>query len=220
MNDICVILSSLLEQGLQKMTLLLRHAERSSDIQNSKDEPLVPLTQKGKKDAYEFGLVLSSWLRYRFFSSIRPRCIEAAYQIEKGCIEQGASTTVNEIAPLLSPSFFIDYDKATSAYAAKGPEYFYQSWLNGLLPEDIIQQPKPVLLRLTEWLSSNLYNTESHCVNVAVTHDCHIYLLRHLGLKRGLHEFSEVRYLEGIVVFDAQGKLLGIDDRGIPISLL
>jgi len=220
MNATIGILGSLLGQGIQKMTLLVRHAERHYDPQNLHDELFLSLTEKGKNDAYAFGLMLPQKLHYRFFSSDRSRCLETAYQIEKGCIERGAKTTVNTITSLLSPFFFINYEKAISNYVTRGLDFFYQSWLDGHVSKDIIEQPEAVFQKLVAWLADQLVDTGDPYVNIAVTHDCHIYLMRHLGLRHELYEFTEVGYLEGVVVFKLQDKFRVIDNRGIPATLL
>jgi broad specificity phosphatase PhoE len=220
MNATIGILVSLLGQGVRRMTLLVRHAERYYDPQNLHNEPFLPLTEKGKNDAYAFGLMLPQKLHYRFVSSAQPRCVETAYQIEKGCIERGARTTVNKIAPMLSPFFLIDYEKAISDCAARGPDFFYQSWLNGHVSEDIIEQPGVAFRRLVAWLADQLVETDDPYVNIAVTHDCHIYLMRHLRLRHEPHEFTQVGYLEGVIVFELQGQFRVVDNRGIPATLL
>jgi broad specificity phosphatase PhoE len=220
MNDTISILGSLLGQGIQRMTLLLRHAERYYDPQNLHDEPFMPLTERGKNDAYAFGLMLPQKLHYRFYSSTQPRCVETAYQIEKGCIERGARTTVNKVVPLLSPFFFVDYDKAVLLYAERGSDFFYRSWLGGQVSEDIIEQPEPVFQKLIACLADQLVDADDHYVNIAVTHDCHIYLMRHLGLRQKLHECTQVGYLEGLVLFKFQSKFRVIDNRGITATLL
>ncbi|MFN2167697.1 MAG: GAF domain-containing protein, partial [Anaerolineae bacterium] len=43
------------------------------------------------------GLALPGGVPYRIFSSAAGRCIETAYQIEKGCIARGADTRVNQV---------------------------------------------------------------------------------------------------------------------------
>jgi hypothetical protein len=130
-NHIIALMSRLFKQGVRKMSILVRHGDRHYDLTNPQNEPFLALTEHGKQQSYEFGLHLPREPYYHFFSSHVIRCVETAYQIEKGCIKNGSRTRVNMIIPNLAPFFVKDLPAVLSRCALDGPEVFFQSWLRG-----------------------------------------------------------------------------------------
>ena len=144
-NHTLKLVNYLHNEGIENMAVLIRHGDRYYDREDLQNEAFMPLNEKGKQDAYEFGLQLPKTQSYRFFSSRAGRCIETAYQIEKGCIENGAKTTVNIVAPHLRGFFVIDGKKVVSRLYDVGATPFIQSWLRGKVSEKLMLPPKQAI---------------------------------------------------------------------------
>lgn len=210
------LIEELRGRGVDRMTVLMRHGARHYDSRGPDHEPFQPLTEEGKADAYAFGLGLPGDLPLSFLSSLWGRCIETAYQVEKGCIAQGAETTVNATAPYLAPFYIQDLPGFIAQYAEMGREAVLRSWFDGgavekvLMPaaESIRTQLTPVLARLRE--------EDGPRIEVAVTHDWNLYLIRELCLHQRTEEAGKVRYLEGVAFFLRDGTLHAMNLLGGP----
>jgi hypothetical protein len=210
------LVNRLFKQGIQKMSVLLRHGDRYYDPANLKNEPFLPLTEHGKQQSYEFGLQLPMEPYYHFFSSPVIRCVETAYQIEKGCIKCGAQTQVNSILPNLGPFFVKDRSAVFSHCMAEGPEIFFQSWLKGQISEEVMLPPKLAIREQLAQVMVGLVEQGQLHLNVYVTHDVNLYLIRELCLGQDIEEVGRIDPLEGLVFFEQDGVVQVSNHLGPP----
>lgn len=201
-NHTLGLLNRLFEQGIRKMSILVRHGDRHYDPANLQNEPFLPLTEHGKQRSYEFGFQLPSEPSYHFFSSHVIRCVETAYQIEKGCIKRGDRTQVNIIVPNLAPFFVKDHSAVFTSCAVDGPEAFFKSWLRGQISEEIMLPPKLAIREQLEPIMSGLVEQDYLCLNMYVTHDVNLYLIRELCLGQKIEDVGRIEPLEGLVFFE------------------
>lgn len=187
------------------MAVLVRHAARLYDRSRPDREPFLPLTEQGKQDALALGMGLPASPWYHFFSSPYGRCIETAYQIEKGCLAQGARTRVNQVAPHLAPFFFVDAKDIGRRIRAEGPERVFQEWLRGVLPVETILPPRQALRSLLEPIVARLDADRGSRIDVLVTHDAHVYLVRDGCLGQSIEAVGPAGFLEGIVLYRQAG---------------
>jgi hypothetical protein len=206
----------LFKQGIQKMSVLLRHGDRHYDPANLRNEPFLPLTEHGKQQSYEFGLQLPSEPYYHFFSSPVIRCVETAYQIEKGCIKRGAKTQVNIIIPNLGPFFVKDRSAVLSHCVVEGPEVFFQSWLRGQISEKIMLPPKLAIRQQLPQIMARLAEQDHLNLNLYVTHDVNLYLIREFCLGQVIEEVGRIDPLEGLVFFEQDGLVQVSNHLGPP----
>lgn len=210
------LVNRLFNQGIKKMSVFVRHGDRYYDPANLRNEPFLPLTEHGKKQSYEFGLQLPSEPYYHFFSSPVIRCVETAYQIEKGCIKCGAQTQVNSILPNLGPFFIKDRSAVFSHCMAEGPEVFFQLWLKGQISEEVMLPPKLAIReQLTQVMVGLVEQGQLH-LNVYVTHDVNLYLIRELCLGQDIEEVGRIDPLEGLVFFEQNGTVHISNHLGSP----
>ncbi len=213
------LVNELYARGVRRMLVLLRHGARMYDSENLQNEPYMPLTAEGKQQAYEFGLALPDDVAYRFFSSVAGRCIETAYQIEKGCIKRGAETKVNEVVAHLVPEFILDYDALYARCAEEGAERVFEAWLKGNIGEELLMHPEVAVVQQLTPMVAALKDRDGACIDVCVTHDCNISLVRHQCVGHAPEEACSVDYLEGIVLFRDSDALFVADHLGPPKDL-
>jgi hypothetical protein len=210
------LVNRLFKQGIQKMSVLVRHGDRHYDLANVQNEPFLPLTEHGKQRSYEFGLQLPSEPYYHFFSSPVIRCVETAYQIEKGCIKRGDRTQVNIIIPNLAPFFVKDCSAVFSRCAVDGPEVFIQSWLRGHISEEIMLPPKLAIREQLVQIMVGLVEQDNLRLNICVTHDVNLYLIRELCLGQLIEDVGRIDPLEGLVFFEQDGVVQVSNHLGPP----
>jgi len=209
------LVNRLFNQGMQKMSVFIRHGDRYYDP-NLKNEPFLPLTEQGKQQSYEFGLQLPSEPYYRFFSSPVIRCVETAYQIEKGCIKRGAQTQVNSILSNLGPFYIKNRSEVFSHCMAEGPEVFFQLWLRGQVSEEVMLPPKLAIREQLAQVMVELVEQDHLNMKVYVTHDVNLYLIRELCLGQGIEEVGRIDPLEGLIFFEQDGAVQVSNHLGPP----
>jgi hypothetical protein len=215
------LITALYERGIRKMAVVVRHAARHHARDDLQNELFVPLSDQGKSDAYEFGLRLPPAPLYRFYSSPLSRCIETAYQIEKGCIQQGRRTRVNEIAPHLAPFFIKNYSALVAQYAVEGPARVFERWLRGGLPADMLLPPAQAMHAQLAPILTGLAAQVAPCIDVSVTHDTNLYLVCQCCLGQRFEDGRPPGFLEGVVLFEEEGVVKGVNQLGgEPVQLL
>jgi Histidine phosphatase superfamily (branch 1) len=192
------------DRGIERMTVLIRHGARHYDNANPQNEPYMPLTEEGKADAYALGLRLPA-ASYRFFSSALGRCIETAYQVEKGCIARGAETKVNAIVTELAPFYVTDFRAFVARYIELGPDVFFRSWLDGDVDEGIMLPPDVAADMQRAAVMGILGEEDGAGIDVAVTHDWNIYIVQELCLGQRFEQAGDVGFLEGVVFYRENG---------------
>lgn len=198
------------------MTVLVRHATRCYDVADPKREPFQPLTEKGKVDAYEFGLQLPAACAYRFFSSPVGRCIETAYQIEKGCIERGAKTQTNVVTRDLSAFYIKDFLTFIGRYLSEGPEMLLRTWFDGRMPLEIQSPADEAIRTQIAAIRGLLSEGDAPQIDIGITHDWTLYLIQEMCLDQHFQDTGPAGYLEGVVFFERDGALHATNLLGAP----
>jgi hypothetical protein len=207
------LIQSLFDQGIRRMTVLIRHAARCYDTADPLREPFQPLTEQGKADAYEFGRRLPAASAYRFFSSPVGRCIETAYQIEKGCIERGAKTRVNVVTRDLSAFYIKDFLVFFARYLSEGPETVLRTWFEGRMPPEIQSPPDEAIRTQIAAIRALLSDGDAPQIDIGITHDWTLYLVQEMCLNERFEDVGPAGYLEGIVFFERDGVLHATNSR-------
>lgn len=205
-------------EGVTSMFVIMRHGDRHYDMENPGAENFMGLTEAGKADALTFGRSLPPEPAYRFFSSSIGRCIETAYQIEKGCMENGARTRVNKLLGQLT-GFFSGGPGALVKMQAIGFEAFFEAWFGKTLDEDVMANAENAGRKTVEMVRKKLADSDN-VINIGASHDWNLYLLRHTLLGQTIAECGKVEYLHGLVIFERDGVLHGATEFGGPKPLL
>jgi len=206
------------DDGIGHMFVIMRHGDRHFDPDNPDTERFMGLTEAGKADALTFGLSLPYGPSFRFFSSSIGRCIETAFQIEKGCIKNGAETQVNKLAGPLT-GFFSGGPGAFLTAREMGADAFFEAWFGGDLDDSVMANADDAALRTAEFVRRKLADGDSQ-IDIGASHDWNLYLLRHTLLGQTRADVGDVEYLHGMAFYERDGVLHGATEFGDPQPLL
>lgn len=195
------IIRQLKADGVRKISVLMRHSARHYDEEHAEREPLMWLTEEGKTFAYTFGKHIPEAPLVRFYSSMLGRCIETAYQADKGYTAMGGKTESNVIAIELAPSFVKAPIEVFKMHREIGTTRLFREWFAGNLPEDLVGPSQDVADLMIGGLTRLLrQGPESH-IDFAVSHDWNLFMIKHHLLDLDFEKIIHVEYLEGIVLF-------------------
>ena len=179
----------------------IRHSERPQ-MELHKDTIKMPLSTRGEKAAYEFGLQLPKNRHYHFYHTDVDRTKKTAEMIQKGIQENnGVSEIVDEI-PLFT---MLDYEKAGKILrelnipddTLRAKTVFYR-WISGIFPPDIIRPSLDFSQEAASMMLKTLNVAEPSDVFVWVTHENWIaaFLMHWLGE----WSFGWVPFLDGFTL--------------------
>lgn len=199
------LVNRLAESGASRISLIMRHAARNYNPDMRK-EPFLGLTEEGKKTALEFGKNLPQGFELRPYSSYIGRCIETAYLMDKGYSMQGGTSGITEIEERLAPFYIVDLKKILGMAGTYDVSSFIRKWIDGGIPGDIMMNPWSAALQMLGFLKQGLVD-DDRIINVCITHDWNMYLIRELFLGLTLEKIGEVAFLEAIAVYEKNGEL-------------
>lgn len=196
--------------------VIMRHSARHYDHENPINEPFMGLTETGKEISHAWGIGLPSGLTVGFYSSFIGRCIETAYLIDKGYVRQGGDTRHNIIEKTLSPYYVRDAQGLFKDYIMDAD--FFGKWFAGEIPAAIIDHPETIAADMRDVCVTRLKaGSGTNCsLDICVTHDWNLYVLRQhfLGLHYEAH--GKVGYLDGVVIFQKDGRFFIAAPGGVP----
>jgi hypothetical protein len=190
---------AILSNGKTRGLVVLRHSVRHYDADNPINEPFMGLTEEGKHLSYQWGLSLPPGKRLNFFSSFIGRCIETAYLMDKGHVAAGGVTSNNMIEATLSPFYVRDPLRLFEEYISQ-PD-FLTGWFSRGIPPEVITPPEQVATTMMTFWEKRL--SDSRCsdqVDVCVTHDWNLFVLRWYLLGVFPDPREKIDYLEGLIV--------------------
>ena len=200
------MIRSLIQQGVDKMSVIVRHSDRHY-TKDPRMEPFMGLNEKGKEFAFELGKSLPLDMTPVLFSSHFGRCIETAYLIDKGFTAvTGKQLAHNTPHEMLTPFYIKDINKAMSTMGNTGSDEFILKWFNNEFDEDMIQAPGVTADQLTNFMVERLQEIGHGQAAVCITHDWNIFPIR--KFKLGLPFTQEdVGYLDAVAFFEKDGKV-------------
>jgi broad specificity phosphatase PhoE len=202
-----VLVDGLAAEGVTRMSLLMRHSAREyapgrHDLEN-------PLTERGRALARSFGARLPADWVIRAYASPAPRCLDTAELIHAAHLEVGGRGSGGS-RPVEGLGVFYVLDqmrmfKALSV-AAEGMHGFVAAWLAGRVSADIVLPPATAAAALVDLLVARLRDQPHEpALDLCVSHDLTLYLLRGQLLGRTPSAQDPVRYLDGVVFFERGG---------------
>ncbi len=196
----------LLDQGIKKISLLVRHSERLFSTEAGM-EPFMELTHAGKTYAYDFGRALRPEPVPMLSSSFMGRCIETAYLIDKGFTHKHNQILPhNTVDNRLAPFYIKDIDKAVERILVEGNDLFIRNWFDGKMDETIIENPKKTADLICDFMMEQLKNLPDNQMAISVTHDWNIYPLKEFKLSLRHEEYGDVGYLESVLFFEKNNR--------------
>jgi hypothetical protein len=192
--------------------IILRHAERFNvpNVVNVQESLAVGLTDKGKKDSFELGRKIRGAKQIRLFHSPALRCRQTAEAIGEGFAANGGKVLgIKETWDLCAPYLLDNIILKEADCLGHG---FMRAWFDGKFhPEWIKPAPQaadmvlaPVLNALSDGGNDNL--------DVHVSHDWELVLLREELLRVRYEEAGWIEYLEGME-FTLNGGSFSVHNR-------
>ena len=199
-------LTSLKQEGVEKIGLLLRHSERFF-CEDARMEPFMGLTEEGKTYAVDMGKNLTVTPLPCLKSSFFGRCIETAYLIDKGFSQaHGTCLSHNCTDHTLAPFYIKEIEAAINMVDEQGSKRFLRNWFDHKIDESVMENPETSCDRLCEFMKNEIASLAPQTVSICISHDWNIFPIKEF--KMGLtHEASgDVGYLDGLAFFEKQGQ--------------
>jgi hypothetical protein len=170
----------------------------------------VALTPAGIEAAARLGHALSSrYKRIRLFHSPVLRCAQTAQSICEGAGPAGASATVHGPRNCLGGSYLL-YPTAALPLADELRPKFVRTWFSGGLPPAIIKPFAQSLAEHTEYILAELGTSQAPAsMDVHVTHDWNLMVLREGIFGIRYEEVGWPDYLDGVVLHEAAAARVG-----------
>ncbi len=214
------VINRLNEDGIKKISVLLRHSERFYS-QDSNLEPFMGLTLPGKTLAFNFGAALPNHLKPKLYTSFIGRCIETAYLIDKGNTNQHHhQLSHTQIQKKLSPFYINNIEKVIAHVEKHGNPQFLRDWFDKRIDETIIDNPVLTADRLCELMIKHLDTQKTDQITLCVSHDWKIYAIKEFKLGLAHETCGDVGYLEGIKIKKKNGQyyLMGIESEPMHVK--
>lgn len=177
--------------------LMLRHSERE-EPEKLEDVFEAPLTERGRKTAFEFGKNLPKKYKYRFFHSPVERCKNTALEIRKGVSnpEQEILCPIDSLESLyLVKCDFEIFKEHLEQVQLKFMDY----WIGHFFSPDEIEPPLEVAKRMAKDISKILKTQEKNSIDVFVSHDFHVILSQFYW--SGILATNDwIQYLDGYII--------------------
>jgi len=177
--------------------VMLRHSER--------EEPEIleeifkaPLTERGRKTAFEFGMNLPKKFEYRFFHSPVERCKNTALEIRKGISnsKQSNSFPIDSLESLFMVN--CDFEKF-KAYLRQTNRKFMDYWIGNFYNPDEIETPLTVAKRMAMDITKIIKTQQKNSIDVFVSHDFQV-ILSQFYWSGDLTTSEWIEYLDGYII--------------------
>lgn len=182
---------------------MIRHGDRNKILSHDVEGSLsVGLTEKGFTDAEDFGRSIPFFSTIRIFHSPAVRCRETAQMISRGARSQGLTVElIQEEWNLCAP--YVKDDRCLKEADRLGMDFF-RTWMSGQISSDWVDGAESSAYMVVEPILSRLKEKED-CLDVHVSHDWDIMLLREfiLGIKH--EDAGWLSCLDGISFFQKDG---------------
>lgn len=200
------LVSQIVDDGVEHIVLLMRHSAR--EYEPGRHDLLNPLTDEGRDLAHGLGAKLPKSLLIRGYTSPAERCVETAALIMAAHKATGGEAKRNRVMEGLGVFYVLDQMKMFMAMQeAGGLVPFQKNWFTGEVANDIIMPADIAATILGQMINTKLDETPaSKQLDVMVSHDFTLYLVKHMLLGQDSDRYPDVIYLDGIAFFRRNGK--------------
>nr|WP_321396843.1 histidine phosphatase family protein [uncultured Desulfobacter sp.] len=213
------LVRTLLGQGVDRISLILRHSDRQySD--NPRLEPFMGLNDAGKAYAFDLGKSFPLDLTPVLFSSHFGRCVETAYLIDKGFTSvTGKLLPHNALDVALTPFYVKDIATATNMLLQTGSNQFVRNWFDKTIDESIMLDPEVTANRISEFMVSRLKELSPGQAAIGVTHDWNIFPIKQFKLQLSSEDALDAGYLDGVAFFEKDGRFFATARQFEPVEI-
>jgi hypothetical protein len=187
---------------------IMRHAARY-EIADSAHPTLAEITPEGAAAAEEMGRRLSGFERVRLFHSPVKRCRQTADCLARGIRDVGIMV-VDHVGSekTLGVDYILDLREAGRLSDLLG-EHFVRLWMKKQISEAVVRAAKPIVEEKLAYLTSKLAepSLNGRRLDLHVTHDWNILILRELLLDLRHEEMGWLAFLDGLAFAMHAGQL-------------
>lgn len=201
------LISSLYDDGVDHAVALMRHSAR--EFEPGRHDLLNPLTDEGRALARRLGKALPKGVLARAYASPAQRCVETAELILEGHKEHGGRVARQRPVEALGVFYVLDQMKMYRAMtAATGQAPFLERWFAGAVEGDVMM-PADVAAKLVARVAAGKLDAPiaRPQLEICVTHDMTLYLVRDRLLGRPVAESGVVNFLDTVVFYHRDGQL-------------
>jgi broad specificity phosphatase PhoE len=207
--------------GVRRMSLLMRHSAR--EYAPGRHDLANPLTEEGRRLARDLGARLPADWVLRAYASPAPRCMDTAELVHAAHLEVGGRGT-GSCRPVEALGVFYVLDQMRMfkilSMGGDGLQGFVSAWLDGGIPADVVMAAPDTVRTLQALLVTRMLDQRAAPgLDLCVSHDLTLYVMRAVLL--GLQPTAEdpVRYLDGILFFEEGGTLKVATHDHEPVTL-
>jgi hypothetical protein len=186
---------------------MLRHAARYP-ITDPADPTQAEITPEGAQAAAAFGAQLTGFDSVRIFHSPVRRCGQTAESLAQGAAGVGLAVELAGPQEALGIDYILDLAEAGRLSALHG-NHFVRLWFAGRISETVIRPAAQIATAKLAYLAAQLQLPagRGRCLDLHVSHDWNIIILRELMLQVLHEEAGWLTFLDG-VFFSAQANRL------------
>tara|TARA_A100001037_G_C15127269_1_gene626853 strand:+ start:302 stop:979 length:678 start_codon:yes stop_codon:yes gene_type:complete len=200
------LVKDVFSRGIDRVAVLMRHSAR--EYTPGQHDLTNPLTDEGRFFASALGHRLPAGLCLRGYSSPPGRCMETAQLIMEAYREDGGDVTRNRPLEGLGIFYVLDQRKMWKILDESDGLYnFMELWFQHKIPDGVMIDPDNaagIILRMLVDRLNDMIRLPQ--LDICVSHDMTLYLLRERLLGQGLNE-GAVGYLDAIVAYKINGEL-------------
>lgn len=195
------LIESIYEEGVDHVVALMRHSAR--EFEPGRHDLLNPLTDAGRNFARAFGAALPKQLLVRGYTSPAQRCVETTELILQGHAAGGGRITRSRPIEALGVFYVLDQMRMYRAMtSATGQVPFLASWFAGEVPADVMMPAGLAAKLLGGVVAAKLKApVERPQLDLCVSHDMSLYLVRDRLLDLNVANAGEVAFLDGVVFY-------------------
>jgi broad specificity phosphatase PhoE len=214
------LIERLLAEGARHVVAFMRHSAR--EYTPGLHDLLNPLTDEGRDLALRLGTALPKALTVRGYASPPARCMDTAALIMEGHRKAGGSATRHRPVEAFGVFYALDQMKMWKALSgAGGLPAFIEQWVAGAVPPDALIPADLATDLLLRVLAARLRDPLGDLsLDLCVSHDMSLHLLRAVVLGESAATASPVRYLDALALYRWDGRLMlaSHDGKSIDIS--
>jgi broad specificity phosphatase PhoE len=206
-------------EGVDHAVVLMRHSAR--EFEPGRHDLLNPLTDEGRALALRFGAALPKRVLVRGYASPAQRCLDTAELILHGHRERGGRVSRHRPVEALGVFYVLDQMKMYRAMTtATGQIPFLASWFSGDVADDVMM-PADLAAKLVARVAAGKLDAplEPPQLDICVSHDMSLYLVRDQLLGLPVAEAGEVNFLDAVVFYQRDGRLLMRAPDGEPRAI-